>query len=284
MTWPTFFIAGVEKSGSTSFWNYLKDTDNVFMSNPKAPGFFHGNRKKHVVDKESEYLKLFKNSSNNKAIGEATVSYFTNPDSAKLIKHKVPNAKIIILLRNPIERAFSHFLMYSSKGLEKESFHTIVQKYRKNLEKGNTESNIYLDPSFYFEHVKRYIDIFGKDNVKIIILEEFLKNPKLEFRELLDFLGVDSNIPDTINEKFGEYAKGKGEIHEKILKSKLIIRISRMIPRSLRWKMKRKYLLEKKLEINKEDYEMLQEMFTKNIEDLEKLLEQKFSWFSDNMR
>jgi len=86
--WPNFFIVGVEKSGSSSFWIHLSNTKGIYMSKVKAPGFFHGKGHNRLIDRQIDYLELFKAAKNKKAIGEATVSYFTNPETANLIKKR----------------------------------------------------------------------------------------------------------------------------------------------------------------------------------------------------
>ncbi|MEP0825293.1 MAG: sulfotransferase, partial [Nitrososphaera sp.] len=109
--WPNFFIVGAQKCGTTSMYYYLKDVPGVFMCPVKEPNHFAPNVREtvaiDVIRDKREYLDLFRKADGNIAIGEASVFYLWDPDAPRLIRQTVPNAKIIIMLRDPIERAFS---------------------------------------------------------------------------------------------------------------------------------------------------------------------------------
>jgi len=139
--------------------------------------------------------------------------------------------------------------------------------------------NRYFDTSFYLDHVKRYLDTFGIENVKIIVFEEFIKNPDEIFKGVLDFLDIESDLPSTLHDKYGEYTKGSGKFGESVLKNESIIRTSRIIPRSIRWKLKRIFLLENKPEISKEDRMVLEDVYRQNIIELQNILKRKFPWY-----
>ena len=144
--WPNFFIVGVAKAGTTSLYAYLINTPGIFFSSEKEPGYFHsisfGRGPARRVHKQSQYLKLFMGVSTEKAIGEASPGYLIDPESAKLIHDKVPNAKIIIMLRDPLERAFSHYLMRRTKGVVKQTFHEMVTHNINNRKKDSTMNSI----------------------------------------------------------------------------------------------------------------------------------------------
>ena len=109
--WPTFFIVGAPKSGTTLLYNYLKQHPKVFLPSRKEPHFFsqsyHNFRLAPPVSTKDAYLEIFKNTENFKAIGEASTNYLSDPETAYLIKNQLPNSKIIISIRNPIDRSFS---------------------------------------------------------------------------------------------------------------------------------------------------------------------------------
>ena len=105
---PNFFIVGAPRAGTTSLYNYLNEISEVFMSPVKEPGFFIPNDFRNFSEKT--YLELFENVKDEIAIGEATAGYLGNEKTPFLIKEKVPNAKIIITLRDPVNRIFSHYL------------------------------------------------------------------------------------------------------------------------------------------------------------------------------
>src|SRR5919108_6309578 len=113
--WPNFFIVGTQKAATTSLYFYLKEIPGVYMSQVKEPFYFaphavQSNTSDLIRDKR-EYLRLFENASGYVAVGEASPIYLWDPDAPKLIHQTVPHARIIMILRDPIERAYSNYLM-----------------------------------------------------------------------------------------------------------------------------------------------------------------------------
>jgi len=154
--WPNFFIVGAPKAGTTSLYEYLKDIPGIYMSPVKEPNFFRTeftstNRHiGHVINKE-EYLSLFKNVKGKKIIGEASPSYLEDPKSPFLIHEKIPNAFILISLRDPVERLFSAHLMLVRLGLRNLSFHKEILN-AINHNKDNKHQQ-WLRRGSYFEGV-----------------------------------------------------------------------------------------------------------------------------------
>jgi len=161
--WPNFFIVGAQKAGTTTLYEYLKMTNGVYIPSVKEARFFHDNSKKkfeipRVITDEVKYLKLFSGVKDEKAIGEASPSYLHDPESAELIHDKVPNAKIIIMLRDPVQRAFSQYLMRKTNGKEKRSFHQVIENYIKVYESGGNNFDKIIYAKQYTDNVKKYID------------------------------------------------------------------------------------------------------------------------------
>ena len=123
MCLPNFIIIGAEKAGTTALWQFLRQHPQVYMSAVKEPQFF-GYEGREVsfqgpgpVVKEAlpicdleEYKSLFKGTESYKAVGEASPSYLYNSQAPERIRHYVPQAKLIAILRNPVDRAYSRFL------------------------------------------------------------------------------------------------------------------------------------------------------------------------------
>ena len=127
--WPNFFVVGTPRAGTTSLYSYLNATPGIYMSSIKEPRFFHKIRPETnlpIMHDKKKYLGLFRNVKDEKSIGEASPTYLQDPESPLLIHKVIPNAKIIIILRDPIERAFSYYLPYKMQGIEKKSFHDEV--------------------------------------------------------------------------------------------------------------------------------------------------------------
>ncbi|HDN58998.1 MAG TPA: sulfotransferase [Candidatus Marinimicrobia bacterium] len=223
---PNFFIVGAAKAGTTSIYNYLKSHPDVYMSPVKEPNFFSKDidpskfRKDYkrepliikdennIPDKHVAFIKdfnsykaLFKNAKGFKAIGEASTSYLYSEVAAVEIRKHIPDAKIIISLRNPIDRAFSHFLMSLKDGLTtyndflKEVFHD----YESVKDRSWGVAHLYLDLGLYHKQVKRYLDNFPPEQVKIILFDDLINALQNVVLELFAFLNLKTNTDITTN-------------------------------------------------------------------------------------
>jgi len=202
---PNFIIVGAPKAGTTSLYHYLSEHPEVFMSEPKevnffsreeieAQGLYYADFKAKDMD---AYQRLFDGVKNQHAVGEGSVSYLYYLRTAEKIKSALPDVKIIILLREPVARAFSHYLMDLSLGLVDMSFEDIVS--RKSTDKHAVLFyQQYVELGLYYEQVKRYLDMFGKEQVKIYLQEDLRYHSDDVILDLYDFLGVDKAYkPDT---------------------------------------------------------------------------------------
>lgn len=226
---PNFFVVGAARSGTTSLYNYLKQHPDIYLSPIKEPNYFarnidtskfkgsfkkngNFNYKKYLKGKMNkiihqawvqdfkDYVKLFKNVKNEKVIGEFSVIYLFSKVAAKEIYKFNPNSKIIMLLRNPIERAFSHYKMDVNAKVTNKSIFKLKEDYNFKDAKYGTRS-LCLEFSSYYEQVKRYLDIFPKKNVKILFFEDLKKNPKKVVKEVCKFLGVYKNFKADTSKK-----------------------------------------------------------------------------------
>lgn len=202
MTLPNFVIIGVAKAGTTSLYRYLDQHPQVFMCPVKETNFFAyedtragtwtdevdpPNPARFRVKTLEAYEALFAGVSDEIAIGEASPRYFRCPTAARRIHACIPDVKLVASLRNPADRAFSGFLMRVRRGHAE-------MKIRERL----TPESHHVREGFYYRWLKRYFDIFPRDQVKICIFEEFKNDPARVIVDLFDFLGVDTNfLPDT---------------------------------------------------------------------------------------
>ncbi len=201
---PNFFIVGAPKAGTTSLYNYLRSHHDIFMSPVKEPNFFtHQEIEQNKLYYEHkniktlrEYERLFSRNKDQKICGEASVSYLYYPDTASKIMKLIPQAKILIILRNPVDRAFSHYLMDKRLGYIRTSFENVVyRQYDHKLTSLYYQQ--YIELGFYFDQVKRYLTTFPAKQVKICLSEDLLNlNPAMV--SILDFLEVDNqDLPRT---------------------------------------------------------------------------------------
>jgi len=283
-TWPNFFIVGAPKAGTTSLYNYLFEVSGVYMSSIKEPRYFNSNQEEVRQPSlrkynKSEYLRLFKDVKNEKAIGEATPAYLRDTESAKRIHDQVPNAHIIILLRDPIKRAFSHYLMSIRRGVEKRTFSQIISETLAKRENGIHSWNIFLDTGLYTNQIKRYLEIFDKDKVMIIIFEEFIKQPKKTVKKVLEFLGIDEEPPDSIGNVYNPAVVARIKWYNALRKNESLKKIGLKIPASIRHKVRLAIFYKKQnTSFPEEVRKTLEDFYGEDVKQLQILLGRKMPW------
>jgi len=160
--WPNFLIVGAPRAGTTSLHNFLKRTEGVFMSPRKEPHYFSSIESSYLypppIRDKKQYLALFNKIKGEKAVGEASTSYLWDPNAPKLIHEVIPNAKIIVSLRDPVERAYSHYLLRLSYGRKTYSFSEAIREALKpNVD---YYTGIIVRGGWYHKEVKRYLSFF----------------------------------------------------------------------------------------------------------------------------
>ncbi len=207
---PNFLLIGAPKAGSTSLYYYLSQHPQVFMCPVKEVGFFWayggyqpkgpGNeRLRHrVISDLARYEALFEDVKDEKAIGEASVRYLASPRSPELIQRFIPQARLIVCLRQPADRAFSAFVHNLTDGVEPcTDFAEALAQERQGLREGWTQAR-YYENGRYATSLKRYLQHFDREQMHISLFEDLKDDPKGLMRDLYTFLGVDASfIPDT---------------------------------------------------------------------------------------
>lgn len=197
---PSFFIVGAPKSGTTALSEYLREHPNVFISHPKEPHYFASDMIKHRIIKNiDDYLQIFENANDDqKAIGEASVWYLHSKKAIKNIQIFNPDAKIIVMLRKPVDMVYSmHSQHLHSLGEDETCFETAwdLEDERK---KGNYIPKYILHlPNLYYSEIANYYSqllnvykYFSKEQVKVILFDDFKDNPKKVFDDVQNYLEV----------------------------------------------------------------------------------------------
>lgn len=282
--WPNFFIVGAAKAGTTSLYYYLTQVPEIYMSPEKEPHYFAPNtaivmHNKPIQDK-NKYLELFRDVKKEKAVGEASTRYLQDPDTPTLIHQVIPDARIIIILRDPVERAFSDYLMYAYKHASKFRVHKIMK-----LNFSTSDLNIpikgILEAGFYFGQVKRYLHTFGLEQVKIIVYEEFIRHAKEKVEEVLRFLGVNQKIHDLKDEIHNPFIAPRLPFAYSMINSDLINKMAQhLIPSPCRQYLREKVLTKKadKPKMVEEDRIYLQNLYRGDVQKLRDLLGRSLPW------
>jgi hypothetical protein len=228
--WPNFFLVGAAKAGTTSIYAYLSEHPQVFFPTVKEPHFFTKVRPApelrfliEAISKRSAYLRLYACATGHDIIGDASPSYLWHPEVPQRIRAEIPQAKIAIILRDPVERAYSHYLMDYREGAQSRSFYEALLDDMNRPEKGWGVSYLYYELGLYAAQVQRYFEAFKPEQVKVLMFEDFRRDPRAVLRELTDFLGLD---PEPLAEidtsrKYNSYAAPRNQVLRRIAGAKL---------------------------------------------------------------
>lgn len=203
---PNFLGLGAAKAATVSARRYLQQHPDVFVA-AGEPRFFsfegqdldpeHVVHQATITDRES-YHRLFDEHAGEKAIGEVSPSYLFNPRAPENIKKHIPDAKMFAILRDPSERAYSHFVHMAQNDFEVTTdFAEALREPVVQVGKWKRD-RMYLPFGFYHEQLSRYFELFPPEQIKIFLYEEVIRDNKAMMRELYRFVGVDDTFePDT---------------------------------------------------------------------------------------
>lgn len=282
--YPNFLIVGAAKAGTTSIYEYLKDHPDIYFSPVKEPTFFPykkearpiftNHRPVNFITDENDYFSLYEKANNQKAIGEASTPYlYLHKKTIQGIKDTIPNyqdLKIIIILRNPIDRAFSQYMMKRRDLMENMSFSDAIRNEEKRILDGIHIDFHYLKRGMYYEQVKAYQENFH--HVKILFFDDLTTQPYQLIASCLNFLNIDNKFLAKIDEKFNVSGEPKSIFLRSLIMENFIGKnfLQKIIPKNIRLyvgkKIDEKNL--KKVKMDNVDRVYLENYFS---EDLKKL-------------
>lgn len=288
---PSFFIVGAAKSGTTSLYHYLKSHPEVYMCPIKEPNFFSCEeiREQNLyyeidcVDNLHDYGELFIDVLGEKAIGEASVSYMFYPQVARKIKENVPDAKIIIMLRNPVQRGFSHYLMDKRLGYVDLPFKDVVYKQIKHP-LIDLYYQQYVELGLYCEQVERYLKIWGENRVKIVLLSDFQSKTKDTLFQVCDFLGINNSFLFDVSERHNMYIQPKMKCLSSVYASSIMRKTANFfLPLRVQKTIKKRlFTPTQKPSMDEDTSRYLLNFYKKDIMNLQTLLKINLeAWFSN---
>ena len=216
MSMPNFFLIGASKAGTTAVFNYLKEHPQVYMSPDKEPNYFAlagqevaftGPGDKHRINQWSvntleDYQKLFDGVTDEIAIGESS-QYMHDDKASARIKEAVPDAKLIAIIRQPAERAFSGYSMRIREGAEPLSFEDALKAEQSRIKKGWSWGQ-YATAGMYYKQLKPIYDLFGAENIKTFLYDELRADNLGVMVQVYNFLGIDADFIPNTNRRHNE--------------------------------------------------------------------------------
>ncbi|MBI1224022.1 MAG: hypothetical protein GC192_02180 [Bacteroidetes bacterium] len=187
MTLPNFIIVGAQKAGTGSLYDILSKHPQVYMSFKKEINFFSFEKNyKKGIKYYSTFFRAVTNEQN--LVGEASPGYMCFPNVAKKIFDTLGQIKIIMILRDPIKRAYSQYWDNRRHLTEPLKEHEILDKYLC-AEFGKVSKG-YFSRGAYINYINEFERYFLKENIHIIVLEELIASPEIELRKLYGFLNI----------------------------------------------------------------------------------------------
>lgn len=212
---PNFLIAGAAKSGTSSLYYYLRGHPDIFLSPIKEPCYFSaqvlnfpqhgiGDIHKAYLHNFRAYSELFVGISDQAAIGEAsTDTLYYSSAVIPIIKRLLGRPRIIIILRNPVDRAYSAYLHLVRDARESLSFEKGLQAENERIRQNWNAMWHYCTRGLYFKQVSDFIETFGRDKVLIILYDDLKRSSLYVVTRVCNFLEVDSNYqPQDVNFRF----------------------------------------------------------------------------------
>jgi len=210
MIYPNTFIVGQPKSGTSALYAFLKEHPQVCVSSTKEPQYFCNDLRSQyfyiagLERNEGNYLKLFRSRKHHKAILEASTAYLYSKVAAREIYSFNRKAKIIIMLREPVDFLYAYHLqmLRTSCVFEDEMNFEHALELEELRKSGKNIPDKCLEPTFLFyserikytEQIIRYRDVFSRDQIMIIIYDDFKKNNEKTYNDVVEFLGLDNTF------------------------------------------------------------------------------------------
>ncbi|MGH3018659.1 MAG: sulfotransferase family protein [Gaiellaceae bacterium] len=199
MSLPDFLVIGAYKSGSTALHEALRAHPQVFVPPQKGPSFFAFDGVEQpdrplppgTVRRWEDYLALFDPAPAGSVRGEVSPEYLASPRAAGRIRERVPDVRLVAILRNPVERAFSDYLMYVRDGLEPETDFGRALDAQDERRRAAAPTGYYVETGFYGRQLRPYFEAFPHDRIQVHLFEDFAADPDTVLRSLFAFLAVD---------------------------------------------------------------------------------------------
>lgn len=289
---PNFLCVGVQKAGTTTLYEILKQHPDIFLPRKVKETKFFVYDEKFARGTQWYANEFFSEWKNQKAVGEVDPAMMYEEKSAQRIFDSLgKDVKLIFIFRNPVARAYSHYQMSRQKGFEELSFDEAIAMENQRL-KSDPEKKFnfsYFSRGFYSQQVERFLKLFPQENFLFLVFEDdFIKNRKTTFDKIQDFLGVKYASLD-LDIRSNEAAKPKSKELYNLTRKKNPLRsaLGKLLPKSVR-RSAQKFLTGRNAEViqnsrldPKREHELIHHYFIEEIHRLEKMIHRDLStWYS----
>lgn len=190
---PDFIILGPQKCATTWMYRCLREHPDVYLPETDEVHYFDMNYHKG----EQWYQEFFADHDGEPVVGEETPSYIRDEAVAHRLAADLPGAKLLISVRNPMERAHSHYWHEKSKGKISFAFREVFENY-------DLYQN-WVVPGFYHRHLQRFLDKFPEEQIKLVFFDDLVDDDETFIKDIYEFVGADRDYtPSFVNETVNE--------------------------------------------------------------------------------
>ena len=296
MILPNFLIVGTAKAGTTALHTYLQQHPQIYMTPDKETNFFafEGENidfqgigdealKEFSITDLATYQKQFIGVTNESAIGEACPLYLYHPEAAKKIHDYIPNCRLIIILRNPVDRAYANFLHLIRDNRELfPNFDRALKAEQQRIENNWEWFWHYTQVGYYSKQIQRYYDLFDRNQIAIYLYEDLVKSPINLLQNIFRFLEVDNNFIPDLSLRPNKSGMPKNKLlHQLLMKPNPIKTILKpLFPSSIRQKIQHRNLA--KPQISSITKQKLTQLFREDIVACQDLIQRDLSsWIEE---
>lgn len=284
--WPNFYIVGAARSGTTSLYDALRKHPQVFLPEVKEPHYFtycpglenipSVSAHQYVCCGNREmYQRIYRPGAGFAAIGDTSPSYLWDENAPQKIREAVPDARIVIILRDPVDRAHSQYLLNHLNGVDTaSSFETALQADAARDKSSWMTARLYVEAGLYHGQVRRYLETFGKDQVLILSFDDLTHRRDELLSSLCRFIGVDPGRLRPLQDPGPQNASKKARFPAAYkIATRLGLRKG-ILPASVRsWLGRNPWLFDKRrTPLDDHSRKLLQDLYEPDLVMLEKLL------------
>ena len=292
---PEFLIIGAARAGTTALHSYLRQNPSIFMPVAKEPNFFsfEGEALRYkgpgadyvnnsVTDIE-EYRALFVEAPPGSIRGEASPLYLFSEKAPGRIHHHIPHVRMVVVLRNPIDQALSHYLYAVKQRIEpQEDFAAALEAEEDRLAADWQPLFGYSRFPRYAEQLSRYFKLFDRNQFLIRTYEDFQSDPQGLIADITEFIGADTGFHPTMSSQPNAGGVPRNRLFQDFLMKPNPVTglIARVLPQEMRWKIRDRlsqFNLRRGIEMPPRARTMLRERLLPEIEALEHLLDRDLS-------
>ena len=309
MVSPDIFLIGAAKAGTTTISDWMAMNPKIALARIKESNYFSKEidpnnfskafssispsipskywkgdklefRHQGFIKDSQSYARIFEHSQEGQKLADCSTSYFWSKKAPDLIKKSSPNAKVLLILRNPVDRAWSHYRMARKYGLTQEGFLKELEKdFLSESVWGRSQNFYHL--SCYSESLTRWMQNFDKSQLKIEIYESFFDDPQENWDRVCDFFGVEANSISELDKKHESQDPRSPKIQKIIFKMNLkSIRL--LVPEKLYFYLKNLLFYKKPEVLSSETRNKAMKYFTNDIDRLETLMGRSLSLWNQH--